>query len=177
MKETLMRHKKIKEMLGAYFDGELSSRKKRIIEQHLKTCPECHRELLLFEKMDNLSQELRSSSQDDEYWKTFSYRVSTGIKQQMIPIPEKEAKMFKDSFIVGGKNYWLKALVFPVSLVTHVIIAALLIIMPMLNTGSLPEVEVYSAFLAPPPPPPPPPLEPVSDAGWQTSVLGVIITV
>jgi len=62
--------------------------------------------------------------------------------------------MFKDSFIKGEKNIGLKVLVFPASLTMHIIIVLFLLVYPLLSTGNLPTVEVYSAFLAPPPPPP-----------------------
>ncbi|MCK4495156.1 MAG: hypothetical protein KAU91_02315, partial [Candidatus Aminicenantes bacterium] len=65
--------------------------------------------------------------------------------------------MFKDSFIKGEKNIGLKVLVFPASLTMHIIIVLFLLVYPLLSTGNLPTVEIYSAFLAPPPPPPPPP--------------------
>ncbi|MEE8604461.1 MAG: hypothetical protein V3S65_03735, partial [Candidatus Aminicenantaceae bacterium] len=61
--------------------------------------------------------------------------------------------LFKDSFITGEKGNFRKAIAFPIALLLHVSIVAAMIVIPLLNTGNLPQVEVYSAFLAPPPPP------------------------
>ena len=62
--------------------------------------------------------------------------------------------LFKDSFITGEKGKFRKAFAFPVALLLHVSLIAAALVVPLLNTGNLPNVEVYSAFLAPPPPPP-----------------------
>ncbi|HOW86970.1 MAG TPA: hypothetical protein P5119_13310, partial [Candidatus Aminicenantes bacterium] len=62
--------------------------------------------------------------------------------------------LFKDSFFVGEKGITRKALVFPIALFIHIAFIVTAIVVPLLSTGPLPTVEVYSAFLAPPPPPP-----------------------
>ncbi|MGZ5555204.1 MAG: TonB family protein, partial [Candidatus Aminicenantales bacterium] len=69
------------------------------------------------------------------------------------PVPA----LFKDSFFVGEKGTRRKALIFPIALALHIVLIVTAIVLPLLSTGALPTVEVYSAFLAPPPPPPPPP--------------------
>ena len=66
-------------------------------------------------------------------------------------------ELFKDSFFKSEKGTTRKALVFPIALILHVVLIITAIVLPLLSTGELPTVEVYSAFLAPPPPPPPPP--------------------
>ena len=48
--------------------------------------------------------------------------------------------VFKDSFIKTELNIGRKALVFPLSLSVHVIIALLLVIYPLLNPGDLPQI-------------------------------------
>ena len=65
--------------------------------------------------------------------------------------------MFKDSFFIAQKQTARKAFALPFALIVHVLIIAALIVIPLMSTGGLPQVEIYSAFLAPPPPPPPPP--------------------
>ncbi|NLH76912.1 MAG: hypothetical protein GX465_07735, partial [Acidobacteria bacterium] len=62
--------------------------------------------------------------------------------------------IFKDSFFRSEKGTARKALVFPIALILHVVLIVTAIVLPLLSTGELPTVEVYSAFLAPPPPPP-----------------------
>jgi len=139
-----MKHQKIKELLSAYFDGELPDKERQEVEQHLTTCQECQKELVDLEELEKLSKQFQYSYQDEEYWQSYPGRVITGIKQKITPTPDKEEKMFKDSFIEGGKNYGTKAMIFPLSLLAHAAIATLLVIMPLLNTGNLPNVEVLS---------------------------------
>ena len=80
-----MTHEKIKEMLGAYFDGQLRDSDKVQIEQHLKTCQECQKELADLEKLENLSKQFQYSSQDEAYWNSYSERVAVGIKNKISP--------------------------------------------------------------------------------------------
>ncbi|HPW19071.1 MAG TPA: hypothetical protein PLP83_11945, partial [Candidatus Aminicenantes bacterium] len=61
--------------------------------------------------------------------------------------------VFKDSFFTAEKGTTRKAIVFPIALILHVAFIITAIVLPLLSTGELPTVEVYSAFLAPPPPP------------------------
>ena len=49
-----MKHEKIKELLSAYFDGELRDRDRQVIEQHLTTCEDCQKELFALEKLEKL---------------------------------------------------------------------------------------------------------------------------
>lgn len=68
--------------------------------------------------------------------------------------------IFRDSFVVTGKNLRLILLALPLSIVIHLTAVALVIGVPLMSPGSMPPVQVYSAFLAPAPspvPPPPPP--------------------
>ena len=68
--------------------------------------------------------------------------------QQKNEIPE----IFKDSFFVAKKQTARRAFALPVALIVHAVAIVALVVIPLLSTGSLPEVQVYSAFLAPPPP-------------------------
>ena len=58
-------------------------------------------------------------------------------------------KLFKDSFFIAEKGTTRKALVLPIALILHVVLIVTAIVLPLLSTGELPTVEVYSAFLAP----------------------------
>lgn len=71
--------------------------------------------------------------------------------------------IFRDTFFEAGKNFKSKALALPLAVFIHLIFAALLIGLPLMNAGSLPPVQVYSAFLAPAPSPVPPPAPPKGD--------------
>lgn len=68
--------------------------------------------------------------------------------------------IFRDSFVVTDKNLRLILLALPLSIVIHLTAVALVIGVPLMSTGSLPPIQVYSAFLAPMPSPAPPPAPP-----------------
>jgi protein TonB len=71
--------------------------------------------------------------------------------------------IFQDTFFVAGKNFGSQALALPLAIFIHLLFAALLIGLPLMSGGSLPPVQVYSAFLAPVPSPTPPPAPPKGD--------------
>ena len=152
-----MRHVKIQKLLGAYLDKELNQERMKIIDNHLKACLKCQKELSYLKKIEEFPREVPQVPQEEKYWASFPYRIKDGIKQFIHEDYTKEDKMFKDSFIQGEKNIGVKAMVFPLSVTAHFILALMLVIIPLLNPGAAPQVEIYSAFLAPPPPPPPPP--------------------
>ncbi len=60
--------------------------------------------------------------------------------------PEKESVFFKDSFIRGETGTVRKAIAFPVAFLLHASLVLAAVVIPLLNTANLPEVEVYSAF-------------------------------
>ncbi|MGB4298199.1 MAG: energy transducer TonB [Candidatus Saccharicenans sp.] len=68
--------------------------------------------------------------------------------------------IFRDSFVVTGKNLRLILLALPLSIVIHLTAVALVIGVPLMSPGSMPPIQVYSAFLAPMPSPAPPPAPP-----------------
>ena len=155
-----MSHRKLQELLGAYHDGELRGGKRDRVEKHLKSCPECRRDLEFLRALDAVPRTSPSVPQEAEYWASFSGRVRARIARRQAGAPTSqvlEVRVFKDVFFKPDKNRRLRAAIFPMSLAAHAIIIALLIMIPLMKTGELPKVEVYSAFLAPPPPPPPPP--------------------
>lgn len=68
--------------------------------------------------------------------------------------------MLQDALIQGERNIGAKIWVFPLSAAVHAAIAALLVIIPLVNSGELPRLEVREALILPalphlPPPPPP----------------------
>ncbi|MCX8160181.1 MAG: energy transducer TonB [Candidatus Saccharicenans sp.] len=92
------------------------------------------------------------------------------VNLEKLPRPE----VFRDSFIVLSKNFKLIILAVAISGLIHLMAGALLIGVPLMNPGTLPPVQVYSAFLAPMPSPTPPPAPPKGSprgAGKKTPVM------
>ena len=67
--------------------------------------------------------------------------------------PIVTSDLFKDSFLIGDKGMGRRAFSFTIAFLLIFSIMAAMVVLPLLGSTNLPEVEVYSAFLAPPPPP------------------------
>lgn len=73
-----MRHKKIRSLLGTYYDGELKEKERIIVEKHLQECEECRSELNLIKEIDSLSSK-PFHEPEDNYWSSFAERVKIRI--------------------------------------------------------------------------------------------------
>ena len=63
--------------------------------------------------------------------------------------------MFKDAFFVPDRNAGARAVALPLAAFIHGIVVLLAVTLPLLRTGDLPRVDVFSALIAPPAPKPP----------------------
>ncbi len=95
-----MRHKKIKSLLGAYYDGELNERERIIIEKHLEECFECRSELNLLEKIEEIVID-KICEPEENYWTSFPERVKERISMRERGVLKKA----KSSFL---KNVFLR---------------------------------------------------------------------
>ncbi|MGB9836450.1 MAG: energy transducer TonB [Candidatus Saccharicenans sp.] len=86
--------------------------------------------------------------------------------------PTEASMVYRDIFFVPEKNFRSKALALPLAIFIHLLFAAMLIALPLISVGSLPQVQVYSAFLAPIPSPTPPPAPP---KGGSKSGTGQVV--
>ncbi len=78
-----MRHKKIKSLLGAYYDGELEEKERIIIERHLEKCEECLSELNIIKEIELLSSE-PVHEPGENYWNSFAGRVKRRISEREV---------------------------------------------------------------------------------------------
>ena len=102
-----MKHKKIRDWLGAYLDNELSPHDQAEVETHLNECQECRSELAQLRMLDTLSRQLPHPPQKDEYWEALPAKIHSDIADQIKAAPLKERKMFKNIFegtIVDGNS-------------------------------------------------------------------------
>ncbi len=60
--------------------------------------------------------------------------------------------MFKEAIFERERDFGRRAALFPLALLVHALIAAILLTVPLVRVGPLPEVEFLGVFLAPPPP-------------------------
>src|SRR5206468_11059823 len=81
--------------------------------------------------------------------------------------------MFEDSLIEsGGQEKARKGTTVLISTVVHVLLIAVLILIPLISYSELPKQLLMTLLIAtqPPPPPPPPPPHPVTRAPLVTQV-------
>ena len=110
-----MKCDKVKNLLGAYIDSELSRRKTKQVQQHLEECSSCSWELKSYNKIDELGQwitKANASHVPKGYWDNYIAKLHQSLK---------EAKHHKQNQITNTFNrswhltqtfteYWIKKL-------------------------------------------------------------------
>lgn len=66
-----MTHQEIRERLPLFLSGELSPAERAEMEKHLKSCPECEKELAEFRRMDELLGGLQLVEPPDDIWEGY----------------------------------------------------------------------------------------------------------
>lgn len=80
-----MRCNKVKKILGAYLDGELSERKARQVQQHLAKCSACSWELKSFQKIDELGRWMADPSQlHESYWEGYLANLHERLEREEV---------------------------------------------------------------------------------------------
>ena len=77
-----MKHKEIKNLLGAYVDGELQDLIKKEIEEHLKICPECIEEIEFLRTLHYRIKKEKIPFPSDSYWDNFPKRVMIRLHEK-----------------------------------------------------------------------------------------------
>ncbi len=77
-----MRHDDIRELLGAFLDGELRDGERRRVEAHLRDCAPCRDDLDALRKLASIARDFERppASLPNPDWDSFSGRVTTGIR-------------------------------------------------------------------------------------------------
>ena len=92
-----MRHRKIQELIGAYADGELRAADKPRVEKHLKTCPECRRDLEFIRKIATMAESSPPAPPGGGYWDSFAGRVGPGSPASRPEPPHPESRRVRCS--------------------------------------------------------------------------------
>ena len=81
---------KFKIMLAGYIDGELEPNEKTELEQHLKGCDECRKELEVFHKLKEVTGAMKYADIPehvwDNYWRGLYRRFELGVGWKMLSI-------------------------------------------------------------------------------------------
>jgi hypothetical protein len=83
-----MRHKKIQKWLSDQCDGELSRKKKRILDAHLERCSSCRSYAEGLERIAEETSKIKLPEVSPSYWEDFSSR----LKARVSSIPEEIRK-------------------------------------------------------------------------------------
>ncbi|MCA9088019.1 MAG: zf-HC2 domain-containing protein [Planctomycetaceae bacterium] len=73
----------VKELLSAYFDGELGAKLHQQVQEHVEDCSVCRRELEGFRRLAQLASEATVAPPSAELWQ----RVESGLDQDAPPPP------------------------------------------------------------------------------------------
>jgi predicted anti-sigma-YlaC factor YlaD len=78
-----MEHEKLRELISTYFDGELDAGRKRLVEDHIKTCPECKREFDEMVRFEEVMGKMALKKPPEEAWKTYWSSVYNRMERQI----------------------------------------------------------------------------------------------
>lgn len=66
-----MEHKKIKELISYYFDGELDNEQKKLVNNHIQQCLECRKEFEEMSKFEEVMDKMELKQPPKEVWKVY----------------------------------------------------------------------------------------------------------
>jgi predicted anti-sigma-YlaC factor YlaD len=78
-----MDHQKIKELISSYHDKELDEEKKKLVEEHLKECPECRREFEEMGKFEEVMSKMELKKPPKEVWQVYWASVYNRLERKI----------------------------------------------------------------------------------------------
>jgi predicted anti-sigma-YlaC factor YlaD len=78
-----MEHKKIKELISSYIDGELDASQRKLVEEHLKECQECRQEFEEMEKFEEVMSRMEFKKPPKEMWQVYSDSVYNRLERKI----------------------------------------------------------------------------------------------
>ena len=72
-----------KSLLMGYIDDELTELEALRIEEHLKECKECSKELEEFRRLKEVTHNMRVSTPDDRYWEIYWSNIYNRIERRV----------------------------------------------------------------------------------------------
>ena len=92
-----MKCKHVQKQLLDYSESLVDQKARLLIEEHLRNCPECARELWDFEQTVRLLQSLPIQEPPEAFWTELTSRVMRKIQQKNI-VPSTERYLFFPNF-------------------------------------------------------------------------------
>jgi predicted anti-sigma-YlaC factor YlaD len=78
-----MDHKKIKELISSYHDGELDNRQRQLIEEHLDQCTECRREYEEMGKLEEVMGKMQLRKPHKEMWEVYWTSIYNRLERRI----------------------------------------------------------------------------------------------
>jgi predicted anti-sigma-YlaC factor YlaD len=78
-----MDHQKIKELISSYHDRELDEEKKKLVEEHLKECPECRKEFEEMGKFEEVMSKMELRKPPKEVWQIYWTSVYNRLERRI----------------------------------------------------------------------------------------------
>lgn len=78
-----MDHNKIKESISSLIDNELDEQQKKIVEEHLRSCPECQKEFHALKKFEEVMNIMELKEPKKEVWQTYWRSVYNRLERRI----------------------------------------------------------------------------------------------
>ena len=79
----MKKHEDIKKLLLPYLEGKVSEEEKIIIEEHLKVCDECKREIKEYENLEEGLKMMKLKEPSKEVWDNYWFSVYNRIERKL----------------------------------------------------------------------------------------------
>ena len=80
--EIPLNHQRIKELISSYYDKELDEKQRKMIEKHIKECPECSQEFEEMGKFEEVMNKMRLKKPSKEVWKVYWSSVYNRLERR-----------------------------------------------------------------------------------------------
>jgi len=78
-----MRHEEIKKWVSLYHEGVLDKEKKRIVEQHIKECPECRKDFEEMKELEDVMSKMELKQPPKEAWEQYEKSVYNRLERRI----------------------------------------------------------------------------------------------
>jgi predicted anti-sigma-YlaC factor YlaD len=78
-----MEHKKIKELISSYHDGELDNKQRQQVEEHLNQCVECQREHEEMGKLEEVMKKMQLRKPHKEMWEVYWTSIYNRLERRL----------------------------------------------------------------------------------------------
>lgn len=78
-----MDHQRIRELISSFYDGELNEEQKRMVEEHLKECPECKKEFEETAKLEEVMSKMELKKPPEEAWRLYWASVYNRLERRI----------------------------------------------------------------------------------------------